>query len=559
MAESNKISEQITRQTNRLAALTTERARIDPIMRDVRDFIAPRTARFSGEQVNSGSREDKNIINGTARFALRTATAGLISGFTSKIRPWFRLSTPDIEMMEYGSVKLWLYTVENLMRQTLLQSNFYAALAVAYKTMIAYGTAPLSVEEDVKDVVRFNVFPWGTYFIAQDDKLRPDTFYRKFQMTTAQIVEMAARTGAEVSEPVKAAYGRHEMDTWHTVIHVVEPNYGRDGTSLLAKNKKWRSCLFEETVKCCYLEESGFDYFPFAVFFWERNGEEPYGIGCGEIALGDTRAQQLLERRKYQALDKLTDPTMVAVGLNEQKRSRNMPGDIIYASGMAAGGGKPYYPAYEINPHLEAFGMEIQNLERRVEKAFYVPLFQIISGLGDQPNITATQISALRDESMLQLAPIGDNIDIALDHVLEVLFSIMSAKGLLPPVPEELHGVPLKIEYLSIMAQAQKAMGIGALERTAGFVSTIAAVYPEGLDKFDFDQAIDEYGMMAGTPPRLIRDDESVAGVRQARDKQKQQQMALAAAPQLAGAVRDLAQSPIGSDSVLSRAAGLSA
>jgi hypothetical protein len=47
--------------------------------------------------------------------------------------------------------------------------------------------------------------------------------------------------------------------------------------------------------------------------------------------------------------------------------------------------------------------------------------------------------------------------------------------------------MPLKIEYISLVAQAQKMVNISSIERMTAFVGNLAGVFPEVADKFDAD------------------------------------------------------------------------
>ena len=111
--------------------------------------------------------------------------------------------------------------------------------------------------------------------------------------------------------------------------------------------------------------------------------------------------------------------------------------------------------------------------------------------------------------------------------------------------------MPLKVEYLSIMAQAQKIVGISGIERFAGFVNGVAAVNPAVLDKVDVDQMIDVYGDMTSVPPGIVRPDEDVEAIRQDR---AQQQQAAASAEMMSGgakAAKDLSETDMTKDSAL--------
>ena len=87
----------------------------------------------------------------------------------------------------------------------------------------------------------------------------------------------------------------------------------------------------------------------------------------------------------------------------------------------------------------------------------------------------------------------------------------------------------MKVEYISIIAQAQKAVATASIERTMGFVGNLFAVDPNALDKINTDAAINEYSDLIGAPPTMIRSDEEVAQIRQqkAQAAQAQEQMAL--------------------------------
>ena len=138
-----------------------------------------------------------------------------------------------------------------------------------------------------------------------------------------------------------------------------------------------------------------------------------------------------------------------------------------------------------------------------------------------------------------------------LDPLIDIAFEIHVRQNLIPPPPEALQGEELKVEYISIMAQAQKLVGIGGVERFTGFVGQMAAVNPEVLDKIDVDQIVDVYGDMTSVPPSIIRTDEMVAEIRAGR---QQQQQAMQQAEMLktgASAAKDLSQAKLDEDSAL--------
>jgi hypothetical protein len=146
--------------------------------------------------------------------------------------------------------------------------------------------------------------------------------------------------------------------------------------------------------------------------------------------------------------------------------------------------------------------------------------------------------------------------DEMLDPMMDRILDILDAQGMLPPPPQDIQGIAFRTEYISILAQAQKLLGTVAVERLAQFVVELSQANPDVLDKLDFDAAAEKYAEMLGTPPELIRGDEIVEEIRQARVAQQQQaQMAEQASAAADGtqAVKNLAGSPTGGDNALSQ------
>ena len=123
MAETTK--ERLNKQ---FAQLESERQSFEPHWRELSDYINPRGSRFLTSEANRNDRRNTRIIDSTGTMAARTLASGMMSGITSPARPWFRLATPDPEMMDYGPVKLWLEAVQNRMNDMFNKSNLYQSL-----------------------------------------------------------------------------------------------------------------------------------------------------------------------------------------------------------------------------------------------------------------------------------------------------------------------------------------------------------------------------------------------------------------------------------------------
>lgn len=553
----------------RFAQLKQERRSFEPTWRDVRDFILPWACRFEGELRNRGERRDEKIINSVATKAMRTLGSGMTAGITSPARPWFLLTTPDPDLAEFGPVKLWLHTVTERLRQVFARSNFYRAMPTLYRDIGGFATHAMVILEDDEKGIHCYQFPVGSYCIGTDERGKVDTLYREVDMTVRQLVQRFGRE--KCSEAVRNLYERGQYENWVKVVHLIEPNDERDPRRLDSANKAYRSVYYELGQSGdMLLSERGFDWCNIIAPRWEVTGEDIYGSTCPGIqCLGDVKALQLKERRLAQAIDKLVNPPMNADATLRNQRASMLPGDVNYIAGFnnATSGG--FRPAYEVNPRVIELDNKIMRDEQRIQQICFEDLFLMLAE-SDRRQITAREIDERHEEKLIALGPVLESVHTeALDPAIDIAFAILERQSRpiwegriggtppLPPPPEELAEVALRVEYISIMAQAQKLVGTKGVERFMSFVGNLSAVNQNVLDKVDFDQAIDEYGNAVGVPPRIIVPDDQAVAARQKRAEAEQAAQMVAMAQQAAAGAKVLSEADTGSDNGLTRALGL--
>lgn len=549
MAET--IKEQLLKQ---VALLNNDRSSFEPHWRELSDFINPRGSRFLVTDVNRNDRRNSKTVDPTATLANRTLSSGMMSGITSPARPWFKLATPDPDMMDYGPVKLWLEAVQRRMNEVYNKSNLYQSLPLLYSSLGTYSTGAMAVLEDDEDVIRTMMFPIGSYYLANSARGSVDTCYRKFTMTVRQLVMEFGMSN--VSTSVKGLWDSGSYETWIEVIHAVYPNIDRDTGKLDSKNKRVKSVYFEvggDNDKL--LRESGFDEFPIMAPRWEVNGEDVYGSSCpGMIALGQVRALQVEQMRKAQLIDKATNPPMVAPTSLRTQRVSLLPGDVTYLDVMTGQDGLK--PAYLVNPNTADLLADIQDTRQMINSAYFVDLFMMLQNINTR-SMPVEAVIEMKEEKLLMLGPVLERLnDECLNPLIDRTFSIMARKNLLPPPPDVLQGMPLKIEYISVMAQAQKSIGLSSLSSTVGFIGQLAQVKPEALDKLDTDQAIDAFAEMSGVSPTVIVPQEQVNQIREERAQQQQQQQAMAMGMAAAQGAKTLSEAQTADPSVLTAISG---
>ena len=517
----------------RYAAMEDERISFLPHWQQIADHIRPRSLRVNNViDYSKGDKFNNKIIDSTATLSSRTLRSGLMAGLTSPARPWFKLgTTTNKDLMEHSRVKDWLYDVEQMMRDIFAKSNLYQVLPSVYGDLGDYGTSAMSCLEDENSTVRFYHFLLGQYLIAVDHRNRCDSLYRRFPMTVRQLVQKFGLD--KVSHTVKNYWDTKQLETEIEVCHAIEPNDDRDAVKLSNDNKPWRSVYFEwGTSYDLILRKSGFDEFPIMAPRWDLYDDSCYGYSPGMDALGDIKVLMRYRKREAQALDKWVNPSMIADSNLRTQRSSTLPGDITYLDGLAGQAHAGYRALYEVKPDLEKVRESIMDVQVRIKRCFFEDMMMMLAQ-SDNPEMTAREIEERHSEKVLILGPVMERLnDELFDPLIERTFGIMLRRGMIPPPPQQLQGANLKIEYISILAQAQKLLGTANIEKVAAFTGSLASINPAAVDKFDVDEAIDTYSSMHGINPNIIRTKDEVKVLREIRQKQQQMaQMAQMAQP----------------------------
>jgi hypothetical protein len=172
--------------------------------------------------------------------------------------------------------------------------------------------------------------------------------------------------------------------------------------------------------------------------------------------------------------------------------------------------------------------------EERIRRAFYEDLFLMLANT-DRRQITAREVAEKHEEKLLMLGPVLERLQTELlDPLIDRTFGILQRNGVLPLPPPELQNRELSVEYVSVMAQAQRLVATGAIDRLTQFTGAIAGVWPEARHKIDATRAIDEYAESLGVNPSIIRSDKDVALAVEAEQQAMAQAQSMAAAQQTA-------------------------
>ena len=286
------------------------------------------------------------------------------------------------------------------------------------------------------------------------------------------------------------------------------------------------------------LREGGFRAFPALCPRWDTSGGDIYGNSPGMEALGDIKQLQHQQLRKGQAIDYQVRPPLQLPSSMRNQEGNFLPGGHNYVDNPAAAAG--IRSAWDVNLRLDYLLQDMQDVRQRINSAFSADMFLML-GSADMTRMTATEVAERHEEKMLMLGPVVERLHFELlSPLIERTFDRMVSADILPPAPQELQGVPLNVEFVSMLAQAQRAIGINSIDRYVMTLGQVAQLKPDVLDTLDADVLSERYADRMGVDPDLVISGKRLALIRDQRAQAQAQAQVVAQAEQAASAAQKL-------------------
>nr|DAI41215.1 MAG TPA: head to tail connecting protein [Caudoviricetes sp.] len=494
---------------------------IKPDLQDLADYFAPNAVRFIARNINKPHVKSKKILDSTTFIAVRNFSSGMMTGATSPTRRWFKTGIMNRDnkknKMSYAA-KLWCSNQAELTRKILYASNFYQLLPEVYEQLGVFLFSCMAMEKDYENVVNFKVLPIGSYYYSKDSRGVVDTVCRNYMESAKNLVE---RYGLEnCSDAIQQVYKFRPNDMFE-IVHFVEPNREYKEGSPISAQKKFISVTYEVgNGTTSFLKKAGFDKFPYVVFEASCNGEDAYpSKGCGIYALPDAKQLMSMIKELGKAVKKMVSPAYQGSASLKNKRLSDNPGFFNEDGDNGAG----IRPIHEVNPQVLELKNIIAELRENIKSIFYNDLFAMILNTAERGR-TATEVNELKEEKLVLLSPLLEQIHTALKQILDWLFYTEMDAGILPEIPQELEGEEIEIEFISTLAQAMKAQNISSMERFITFTANMAqAVDPVLIKKIKGEKMIDDYADFANIDPNQIAPNEELEALRlQQAEKQAQ-------------------------------------
>jgi hypothetical protein len=512
---------------SRFDRLQGQRENWETHWQEVADYMQPRKADVTKRRAR-GDKRMEQVFDSSPIQAVELLAASLHGMLTNPSTPWFTLRFKDEEINNQDEAKLWLEASTDAMYTAFNRSNFQQEIFELYHDLITFGTAAMFIEEDDNDIIKFSTRHINEVFIAENDKGRIDTIYRKFKISARAAIQ---KFGDAVSADVQT---KAKKDPYEEIelLHAVYPR------SDFNPNKKDKSNMPFESVYMEFkngneLSVGGFREFPFVVPRYLKASNEIYGRSPAMTALPDVKMLNEMSKTTIKAAQKQVDPPLLVPDDGFLLPVRTVPGGLnFYRSGT-----RDRIEPLNIGAN-NPLGLNMEQQRRdSIRAVFYVNQLMMQQG----PQMTATEVIQRNEEKMRLLGPVLGRLQSELlKPLIDRVFAILFRNNMLPVAPQFLSGRDVEIEYVSPLAKAQKSTELQSIMRAVEILGSLANVAPV-FDYVNFDNLVKHLADIVGVPQKILKSQKEVNNERQAQAQQQEQMQSMQQLQQVAKAGGDIA------------------
>ena len=555
-------------------------------------FVNPRAIKNGGEKI--AKKLESKVLMNTAGMSLRTSTSGMFNGATPKTRPWFNSVVSNPLTAKSTANKQFIKREDDIIAEVMQVNNTYRALPLLYKDTLTFSTG--ACMQLPHPIFGSWLYPlaMGTYSFACDAEGNPEMFCRDFVFTIKQVVDTY---GTVNSDGVKLWNNFHPYikDCYEKALYnekvylttVIVPNRSWDPNKenrLDSADRKFQAYTYIQRFGSTsgqfsglssrelnrdraevvggnngFLKVTGFSYFPVIISRWELLAEENFGTGGPtQLALADIMTFQEMQRGRLNAVDKILRPPMVGPASLRRHASSILAGGITYVEDNQLGA--TFKPAFEVNSRVAELIGSQGDYKEVIEEAYFINLFMSLLGQDMKSHISAQEINSRTAEKLQLLGPALSQWDFDIgSKIIGNNRHILREQGRLEPLPQAMlenrgaGNTPIRVEYVSTLALAQKAANLGTMERFLGVMGSVAQTTgdPSVVKIIKSEGYLRSYGDSIGLDPNLLLTEDEYQKVQQDEAKKQAEAQQQAAAINQSEVAKNLGQAKVGQGSML--------
>jgi hypothetical protein len=512
-----------------LGRLRYEREPFESGWNDAQQFVSSVVLRFgdTDDDANRKYHVPSRITSRPAHF-MNTLVSGICGYSINPNILWQKLGLEDNGLEKQYGVKDWEEQADGACYKEYNHSNLYGMIPAFIESAATIGHGVMLIDEDmIQQKVRYTAMDVREIYLDVNEYDEVDTVFREFYMTAENA---AAYFGLDaLSEDTRL---RWEDEQTHgkplCLLHAVYKNKNAEGGNVLSAARFMYSSVFVDVEHKHIIREGGYSDFPYAVFYWKRTGGKKYGIGPAQMALSDINLLHKFEESRLEVTQLSAKPPM------------NVPQKIQGFEQLVPDGRNYYIQTDQVITPI-AIGanypitLDITNTqEERIKDWFHVGFFLMLQQ--QEHNKTATEVIELQGEKAAVLSTMVNNLNSALEKIVQRTVDILFKQGKMPELPAALESSrsPMKVDFIGVLAQAQKkaheTSGIMSGLQVAAGIAQIAQAVPQAAEAFDyvdFSEVLKKGFEAGGSSQLVIREEDDVRKIREARARAAEQQALL--------------------------------
>lgn len=498
---------------------------------EIAKYMLQRQDDFFGTR-QAGEKRTEYLFDSVGPMALDRCTAFIESLVAPRTSKWHGLTPSDIKLRKDLTVQAHYEQIrDELFRDRYSGgSNFSHQFYETLTSAVAFGTGVMSVEDVAGEGTRYKSLHLSEAYISENSHGIVDVIYRKFKLTGRNAIEFY---GADLPSKIMEKAEKNPQEKFE-FIHCVKPNKEYRRGSL--NNKQFKYSSYHVAVDGAVLmREGGYRTFPYVIIRLFSSPNEVYARSPAMMALPEIKMVNQMRKTDLRARNLAVDaPILTADNIRVNLKPRAINAGALDLNG------NPLIRPYVSGQQVELTNQSIEQSHEVINEAFFINLFQLVV---DNPQMTATEVLERSQNKAAVLGPIGGRIQAEMSRMIERELDIKSMRGEIPEPPPQLRGqLSYEVEYTASINRMQKAEEALAVQRTVEATVPIAQIDPNVFAGFNWQEYVRIIGEANGTPASLFYTPEQMQVIMAQKQQEQQMAMMAQAAPQVAGAVKDIAQ-----------------
>lgn len=530
------------------ADFEAERANWDTLYERIAEMVFPRGQFFTSKNQFQGELRGERVFDNTPTLALDRFASAVGSMLAPETMQWHGLKASDPDLGEIEEVKEYLELAARVLFSARYapKTNFSSQIHECWLSNGAFGTSCLFVDEDMGSSLRYRAIHLSEIYIGENFQGLVDRVHRgRFKLKAYQVAQLANHTDETkrwlMPDCVRKALegDKKNPNAEFEFVHCVYPNEDMDTRRDDAVGMAYKSTYLCATdMMICH--QGGYRTMPYAVGRYVTGPRETYGRSPAMTVFRDILMLNEMNKTVIRAGQLHVDPPFLIAEDGALQPFSMAPRSLNY--GYLDSEGRPLAQSLKPDGDLPIALEMIQDRRQAVNDAFLVSLFQI---LVENPDMTATQALLRAQEKGQLLGPtLGRQQSEFLSVIIERELDILSAAGVLPPMPEALMeaGGAIAIEFKSPLNRLQRADDAMGILKTLEALTPLAQIDPGVLDIIDIPKSARIIAEASGSPADALRTPEEIEERNAEKKQQADLQQLVQAAPLLGKTARDLSQ-----------------